>query len=61
MYKYGVQNKGYLKDLISASKELIGAGDEKLSSDEAKYIFFWGMQQWIGKSKDNNSNDGEDQ
>jgi CRISPR-associated protein Csh1 len=51
MYKYGVQNKGYLKDLISSSKELIGVGDEKLSSDEAKYIFFWGMEQWIGKSK----------
>lgn len=62
MYKYGVQNKVYLKDLISASKELMGAGDSKLSSDEAKYIFFWGMQQWIGKSKDNNnSKDGADQ
>lgn len=62
MYKYGVQNKGYLKDLISVSKELIGSGDSKLSSDEAKYIFFWGMQQWIGKSKDNNSSsDGVDQ
>jgi CRISPR-associated protein Csh1 len=51
MYKYGVQNKGYLKDLISSSKELMGTGDGKFSSDEAKYIFFWGMQQWIGKSK----------
>lgn len=69
MYKYGVQNKGYLKDLISVSKELMGAGDSKLSNDEAKYIFFWGMQQWIGKSKDNNnssddnnnSSDGVDQ
>ncbi|MGB9941429.1 TIGR02556 family CRISPR-associated protein [Methanosarcina sp.] len=62
MYKYGVQNKGYLKNLISSSKELMGVGDSNLSSDEAKYIFFWGMQQWIGKSKDNNnSNDGVDQ
>ena len=61
MYKYGVQNKGYLKDLISTSKELMGTGDDKLSSDEAKYIFFWGMQQWIGKSKDNSNNDGADQ
>ncbi|AKB55648.1 hypothetical protein A9239_00260 [Methanosarcina sp. A14] len=57
MYKYGVQNKGYLKDLISSSKELMGRGDEKLSSDEAKYIFFWGMQQWIGKSKDDTADD----
>lgn len=62
MYKYGVQNKVYLKDLISTSKEFMGIGDDKLSSDEAKYIFFWGMQQWIGKSKDNNNNnDGADQ
>ncbi|AKB26303.1 CRISPR-associated protein, Csh1 family [Methanosarcina sp. MTP4] len=57
MYKYGAQNKGYLKDLISSSKELMGIGDEKLSSDEAKYIFFWGMQQWIGKSKDDITDD----
>lgn len=62
MYKYGVQNKIYLKDLISTSKEFMGTGDDKLSSDEAKYVFFWGMQQWIGKSKDsNNNNDGADQ
>jgi len=51
MHKYGVQNKHHLKNMSSDSKELMSSGVEKLGSDEAKYIFFWGMQQWIGNSK----------
>ncbi|MBP1908272.1 TIGR02556 family CRISPR-associated protein [Methanolobus bombayensis] len=52
MHKYGVQNKIHLKNLASDTKGLMGSGLEKLSSDEAKYIFFWGMQQWIANPKD---------
>lgn len=62
MHKYGVQNKKYLKDLAAESKELMGLGNEKIGTDEAKYIFFWGMQQWIGKLKDDNKIDeGDDE
>ncbi|WP_462272607.1 TIGR02556 family CRISPR-associated protein [Methanohalophilus sp.] len=61
MYKYGVQNKKYLNNYLSSSKELMGAGNEKIPNDEAKYIFFWGMQQWIGKSKNNIKVEGVDE
>lgn len=52
--KYGVSNKRYLKELSSQAKELIGTNDDKrLSPDEAKYIFFWGMSQWFeGEDKE---------
>lgn len=51
--KYGVySNNSYLKKLASMAKEYMKLGQGDLSSDEAKYIFFWGMDFYINNKKE---------
>ncbi|ABR54139.1 CRISPR-associated protein, TM1802 family [Methanococcus vannielii SB] len=59
----GALNSGYsLNSLLIMAKEYIGTGKNLPTADEAKYIFFWGMQQRIGKKEKNEdtlTNEGE--
>lgn len=48
MRKYRI-NSGYLKGMLSEAKELMASKEGKLSSDEAKYNFFWGMDAYFKK------------
>lgn len=47
LYKYGVSNDRFLKKYITEAKALYGQGAMLLGTDEAKYIFFWGMDERI--------------
>lgn len=49
--KYKI-NQIKLKDMLTASKELMANKEGKLSTDEAKYLFFWGMDSYFGKDKE---------
>lgn len=59
----GALNSGYsLNSLLTRAKEYIGNGKDPLPADEAKYIFFWGMQQFFGKKEKSEkllNNEGE--
>jgi len=60
----GALTSGYsLNALLTRAKEYIGTGKDPLPADEAKYIFFWGMQQYIGKTNEKDktelTNEGE--
>ena len=41
-----------LKSIITEAKELMANNENKLSNDEAKYIFFWGMDSYFKKNED---------
>ncbi|GAA0128397.1 TIGR02556 family CRISPR-associated protein [Methanococcus maripaludis] len=63
-YKSGGSLKSdfFLNAAITQAREYIGNGKDPLPADEAKYIFFWGMQQRIGKKEKNEdtlTNEGE--
>lgn len=45
--KYGVQGRKHISEMSTEAKIRMGSGDKKLSPDEAKYIFFWGLSQWF--------------
>ncbi|MBP2143366.1 CRISPR-associated protein Csh1 [Methanococcus voltae] len=49
MLKYGINSKRELKNKITNAKDLMSNGTKNntLSPDEAKYIFFWGLQQYF--------------
>jgi len=49
-FKYSINN-GYFKSMICEAKDLMGKREDKLSQDEAKYLFFWGMDCYF-KSED---------
>ncbi|WP_346930181.1 TM1802 family CRISPR-associated protein, partial [Clostridium sp.] len=61
--KYRISS-GWLKDILTESKQLMAKPNGKLSSDEAKYIFFWGKdsyfkkEQGIGFDLNNDKNEG---
>lgn len=44
-----------LKDDLSEAKEYMGSGEIKINNDEAKYIFFWGMDIRFKKEEDKES------
>lgn len=46
LYKYGVTDH-FLKQDVTEAKALYGNAKETISTEEAKYIFFWGMDQMI--------------
>lgn len=46
MNKYRIYNKD-LKNMLTEGTELIVNGSGKLSTDEAKFIFFWGMNSFF--------------
>ena len=52
MVKYGVRDKTYLKKMSTEAQHLMQNKEISLSNDEAKYIFFWGMNQFIGEKKE---------
>jgi|GEM_PF-554183 len=52
MIKYKISS-AWLKDILTESKELMANPSGKLSSDEAKYIFFWGMDSYFKKVQEN--------
>jgi CRISPR-associated protein Csh1 len=41
-----------LKNMLTDAKELMTERTAKLSSDEAKYVFFWGMDSYFKKDSD---------
>lgn len=51
MVKYRISHSK-LKDMSTEAKELMAEKTGKLSSDEAKYVFFWGMDSYFKKSND---------
>jgi len=44
--KYSV-DKWYIEDILSKSKAYIAKKEGKLSQDEAKYLFYWGMHSYF--------------
>ncbi|WP_034438961.1 TIGR02556 family CRISPR-associated protein [Clostridium ihumii] len=46
--KYRISS-GYLIGMIIEAKELMANKENKLSTDEAKYLFFWGMDMYFKK------------
>lgn len=58
--KYGVQGKKHISEMSTEAKMRMGAGDKKLSPDEAKYIFFWGLSQWFVFVKADEADDDEE-
>ncbi|MGL5150976.1 MAG: hypothetical protein ACRC7N_10450, partial [Clostridium sp.] len=47
-------NTNYLKGMLVEAKELMASKENKISTDEAKYLFFWGMDMYFkieGKEK----------
>lgn len=50
MIKYRITS-GWIKGILTESKELMSKPTGKLSSDEAKYIFFWGMDSYFKKDE----------
>lgn len=63
MEKYKITSR-WLKDILTEAKELMAKPNGKLSSDEAKYIFFWGKDSYfkkeesIGLDLNNNKDEG---
>ncbi|MBU5593272.1 TIGR02556 family CRISPR-associated protein [Clostridium sp. MSJ-4] len=55
MIKYRISSV-WIKDMLTESKELMANPNGKLSSDEAKYIFFWGMDSYFKKDGESTSN-----
>lgn len=54
--KYGVYYN-YIKEDLNKAKEYMGTGKIKINNDEAKYIFFWGMDMKFKKDEElNNAN-----
>lgn len=54
MRKYQKINTNYLKGMLVEAKELMASKENKISTDEAKYLFFWGMDMYFkieGKEK----------
>ncbi|MBM6861061.1 hypothetical protein H9X78_11350, partial [Clostridium saudiense] len=45
-------SSGWLKGILTEAKELMADEGKKLSADEAKYIFFWGMDSYFEKEND---------
>lgn len=58
--KYKI-NSSWINGVINTGKELMAKNESKLSTDEAKYIFFWGMTMYFKKNDENNDdiNEGE--
>ncbi|MGV8146962.1 MAG: TIGR02556 family CRISPR-associated protein [Alkaliphilus sp.] len=52
MVKYGVRGKTYLKKMSTDAQYLMKDKEHNVSNDEAKYVFFWGMNQFIGEKKE---------
>ena len=55
MNEYRIYNN-YLKNMLTEGTEFIVNGSGKLSSDEAKFIFFWGMNSFFKKDGNGESN-----
>jgi len=53
--KYKINGKK-AKDILIEGKQLMAKKEEKLSTDEAKYIFFWGMDSFFEKENKNDDN-----
>ena len=51
MIKYKA-DKTFLKKMLCEAKEYMANRENKLSNDEAKYIFFWGMDSYFDNSKE---------
>lgn len=49
LIKYRI-DKLFLKKMLCEAKELMANRQNQLSLDEAKYIFFWGLDSYFGKS-----------
>jgi CRISPR-associated protein Csh1 len=45
-------NTIYFKNMLCEAKELMARKEGKLSFDEAKYLFFWGMDSYFKKEDD---------
>lgn len=56
-FKYSI-SKSYFKSMMCEAKDLMAKRENKLSQDEAKYLFFWGMDSYF-KSEDETSDTGE--
>ncbi|WP_346967992.1 TIGR02556 family CRISPR-associated protein, partial [Clostridium disporicum] len=56
--KYHI-NSPWLNEIITDAKLLMANQNGKLSSDEAKYIFFWGMDSYFKKSYEKEGNNKE--
>lgn len=59
LVKYGVYYN-YIKDDLNKAKEYMGIGKTKINNDEAKYIFFWGMDMKFKKDKQISLDNNED-
>lgn len=60
MRKYPKIKTTYLESMLSDARELMCNKENKVSTDEAKYLFFWGMDIYFKKEvKENNDNEGE--
>lgn len=57
--KYRI-NQIKLKEMLMEGKNLMANKEGKLSADEAKYIFFWGMDSYFGKDKEKINNQDEE-
>jgi CRISPR-associated protein Csh1 len=58
--KYGALHKKYIKEFNSRLKEFMVPAENKnvkLSPEEAKYIFAWGMSQWFEIDKEHINSD----
>ncbi len=53
--KYKINGKR-AKDILIEGKQFMAKKEEKLSTDEAKYIFFWGMDSFFEKGNKNDDN-----
>lgn len=54
--KYGTYYN-YIKEDLNEAKEYMGTGKIRINNDEAKYIFFWGMDMKFKKDEElNNTN-----
>jgi CRISPR-associated protein Csh1 len=61
--KYGVSHKRYIGELDCTLKEYmvpVNENKSKLSPEEAKYIFAWGMRQWFKNDKDETAAETEE-
>ena len=50
-FKYSI-NSSYFKSMMCEAKGLMGKRENKLSQDEAKYLFFWGMDSYFKSEND---------
>lgn len=49
--KYGTYYN-YIREDLNKAKEYMGTGKIKINNDEAKYIFFWGMDMKFKKDEE---------